>query len=215
MTALSITSQSSGEMHVRVPIPRLTYLKQIMRSDSFDALWPLFKMANDPCKEFTESYAAMHHLRAWQRTPITVLHIGDGAHARTAALFSFMTKHWNVSIDPVADEAIIGNWSRQYAVERLAWFRGRVEDYPLEQWGASGRRVLVTFVHAHVDVDAVLRRLGGSWVAAYTNACCEPGRQLGSGGIVREDWAILSPERRVKVLTPFDWTGNEQVPEAS
>lgn len=138
MTALSITSQSSGEMHVRVPIPRLTYLKQIMRSDSFDALWPLFKMANDPCKEFTESYAAMHHLRAWQRTPITVLHIGDGAHARTAALFSFMTKHWNVSIDPVADEAIIGNWSRQYAVERLAWFRGRVEDYPLEQWAPPG-----------------------------------------------------------------------------
>ena len=36
--------------------------------------------------------------------------------------------------------------------------------------------VLVTFVHAHVTVDAVLSRL--RWDVAYTLACCLPGRQL-------------------------------------
>lgn len=207
MTTPAVISQSNGEMHVRVPIPRLTYLQQIMRSNAFDVLWPLFHLATDPCKELTESYAAMHHLRHWQRTPVTVLHVGDGAHARTGALFAFMTKHHNISIDPITNESIVGSWKHKYGVERLTWCRSKVEQFPLEDFAASGRKVLVTFVHAHVDVDAVLARLGSSWLAAYTNPCCEPRKQLGTGPATKDDWAILSPQRRVQVLTPYDWKG--------
>jgi hypothetical protein len=203
---LAVTSQSAGEMHVRVPIPRMTYLREIMRSDSFDAIWPLFKLAADPPKELTESYAAMHHLRQWRNVPgLTVLHVGDGAHARTGALFAFMTKHTNISIDPVTNEGVVTSWTAKHDVHRFGWERCRIEDFPLEQFAISGYKVLVTFVHAHVDVDAVLARLGSSWIAAYTNACCEPKKQLGSVGRVREDWAILSPERRYKVITPYDY----------
>lgn len=201
----NIISQSDGQMHVELPIPRMTYLKKIMRSDSFDVLWPLFKLANDPCKEFTESYAALHHLRHWQRLPeLTVLHVGDGAHARTGALFALMTKHRNISIDPAIKFNVVGPWKHKYSVQRFDYTKTKVEDFPLEEFEKLGTKVLVTFVHAHVDVDEVLKRLGKSWIAAYTNACCEPQKQLGTGGEVKTDWAILSPERRYKVLTQYD-----------
>ena len=62
--------------------------------------------------------------------------------------------------------------------------------------------VLVTFVHAHVAVDAVLTRL--RWDAAYTLACCLPGHQLSlqhesvaSGA----DPSVLSSSWQYQVLT--------------
>jgi hypothetical protein len=61
--------------------------------------------------------------------------------------------------------------------------------------------VLVTFVHAHVAVDAVLSRLG--WDFAYTLACCLPGHQLSrqhpaiASGV---DSRVLSSGRQYQVL---------------
>lgn len=192
-------NEDAGSLSIRVPYPRTSYLKQVMRSDAFDALWPLYRKAHDPAKEFTESYAAHVHLGAWRGQPLKVLHVGDGAHARTAALFAYMTRHDNIAIDPAIDENVIGSWKQCFAVQRFGWFRGRIEDYPLEEVEGP---VLVTFVHAHVDTDAVLRRLGDRWMAAYTNACCKPGQQLSSLACVQsgEDWRILSPERKYQVL---------------
>lgn len=205
------STRSDSFMYVKVPRIRLTYLKKIMRSDSFETLWKLFKHANDPAKELTESYAALHHLRHWQNVlNVTVLHVGDGAHCRTGAMFALMTKHNNVSIDPIADKSgIATEWGKQYNIQRFGWATEKIEDWvarcieaPTFHWGP---KFLVTFVHAHVDVDAVLKRLGNRWIAAYTNACCQPQRQLGTVGETRTDWAILSPERRYKVLTPHDY----------
>lgn len=191
--------QDSGDLLVRVPFARLGYLKNIMRSDSFDALWPLFKQCNDPCKEFTESYAAHKWMSRWRSHPKTVFHVGDGAHCRTAALFAFMTRHTNIAIDPQVREEFVGSWKHRFNVERFYWFKGRVEDYPLEDVPGP---CLVTFVHAHVDTDKVLKRLGNKWVAAYTNACCEAERQLGQMEALEsgEDWSILSPQRAFKVI---------------
>lgn len=203
------SSKSDAFMYVRVPRIRLTYLKKIMRSDSFETLWKLFKHANDPAKELTESYAALHHLRHWQNVPgVTVLHVGDGAHCRTGAMFALMTKHENLSIDPASNQRGIAEmWRRSSDVHRFYWTAEKVETWldQYEQTPYKSGKLLVTFVHAHVDVDAVLKRLGNCWIAAYTNACCQPSKQLGSVGETRTDWAILSPERRYKVITPHDY----------
>jgi hypothetical protein len=62
--------------------------------------------------------------------------------------------------------------------------------------------VFVTFVHAHVAVDAVLSRL--RWDVAYTLACCLPGNQLSqqhvpiASGV---DASVLSSGRQYQVLT--------------
>ncbi|MDF3067346.1 MAG: hypothetical protein K0R38_2947 [Polyangiaceae bacterium] len=66
------------------------YLDRLMRRGCFEALWPLFAKAERPAKELTESYSALVHLRPFMLGPgpYRVLHVGDGAHARTGAMFS-------------------------------------------------------------------------------------------------------------------------------
>ncbi|MFK8004326.1 MAG: hypothetical protein AB8H86_32470, partial [Polyangiales bacterium] len=59
----------------------------------------------------------------------------------------------------------------------------------------------VTFVHAHVNMDAVLDVL--RWDAAYTLACCMPGNQLTNEHVPHssgDDMCVLSPERHFEVL---------------
>lgn len=59
----------------------------------------------------------------------------------------------------------------------------------------------MTFVHSHVNTDAVLARLP-NWQAAYVNVCCHPKEQLSKRSTVAHahDWAILSPEREYQVI---------------
>ena len=196
-------TQGGGMIHVTVPTMRTTYLRNVMRSNSFEELWPLFKLAHDPCKEITESYAAFHQLREWHKEPRLVLHVGDGAHCRTAALFAFFTQHNNISIDPIVNEEVCSAWRSRYAVTRFAWERSRIENVNFNDIDYRGVPFLITFVHAHVDVDAVLGRLGALWIAAYTCACCQPTKQLGSmypAKVEGQDWAVLSEKRQFRVL---------------
>ncbi len=191
------------------------YLDRLMRRESFQALWPLFAKADKPAKEMTESFSALVHLRRFfpAEGPFRVVHVGDGAHARTAALFALKTRADNISIDPVLNLPLVSAWRDEYAIERLDLHRARVEDR-LELLNAlPPRPTLVTFVHAHVDVDAVLGRL--AWNAAYTLACCVPGRQLTrihAPEAEGEDERVLSPHRRFQVLVNEDHAGAPHCP---
>src|SRR5882724_11339097 len=86
-----------------------SYLDRLMRRESFAALWPLFAKGEKPAKEMTESYSALEHLRPLIRPgePLRVLHVGDGAHGRTAALFSIKTRAQNISVDPVLNLPLV------------------------------------------------------------------------------------------------------------
>lgn len=175
-----------------------------MRRGSFEALWPLFAKATRPAKEMTESYSALEHLRPYlPAAPCRVVHVGDGAHARTAALFALKTDADNVSVDPVLNEALVDAWRAKFGIRRLAWQRANIYD-AIERLNALPEMpVLVTFVHAHVHVDAVLARL--RWSVAYTLACCVPGKQLSERHEVLasgEDPHVLSSGRRFQVLAP-------------
>ena len=179
------------------------YLDRLMRRQSFEALWPLFAKATKPAKEMTESFSALQHLRPHlpERGPYRVIHVGDGAHARTAALFALKTQAENISVDPSINEALVEAWRSRFDVRRLRWHRARVEDVADELNALPPMPVFVTFVHAHVDVDAVLERL--RWNAAFTLACCTPGHQLSRAHEPHcdgEDLAVLSADRRYQVL---------------
>jgi hypothetical protein len=180
------------------------YLDRLMRRGSFEALWPLFAKATRPAKEMTESYSALEHLRPFMpAAPCRVIHVGDGAHARTGALFALRTEADNVSVDPVLNEPLVEAWRAEFGIRRFAWQRSSIFE-AIERLNAlPDMPVFVTFVHAHVAVDEVLARL--RWNVAYTLACCLPGRQLSQRHDVLaagEDPCVLSTGRRFQVLAP-------------
>ena len=174
-----------------------------MRRESFAALWPLFAKGQKPAKEMTESFSALEHLRPLIRPgePLRVLHIGDGAHARTAALFSLKTGALNLSVDPQLNEPLVLAWRDEYQIERFEWRKARIQDVAAELAELPRMRTLVTFVHAHVDVDRILALL--CWDAAFTLACCLPAIQLSATHRVHHggsDANVLSSGRRFQVL---------------
>lgn len=178
------------------------YLDRLMRRDSFEALWPLFAKATKPAKEMTESFSALQHLRPFipEGGPCRVIHVGDGAHARTAAMFALKTKTENVSVDPLINTALVGDWQSRFGVRRMSWRKSRIEDVAAELNALPKMTVLVTFVHAHVHVDRVLDTL--RWDAAFSLACCLPGHQLTTTRSPRasgRDMNVLSADRRYEV----------------
>jgi len=179
------------------------YLDRLMRRESFQALWPLFALAPKPAKEMTESFSALEHLRPLmaEQGPCRVIHVGDGAHARTAALFALKTEAENISVDPLVNVGLVEAWRTRFGIRRLSWHKAHIDEV-CEQLNALPRMpVVVTFVHAHVHVDKVLDRL--TWDAAFTLACCVPGRQLTQTRVPHragEDLSVLSPHRQYEVL---------------
>jgi hypothetical protein len=183
--------------------PHSDYLDRLMRRESFAALWPLFAKAQKPAKELTESFSALVHLRP--HFPPTgafrVIHVGDGAHARTAALFALRTQAENISVDPTINVPLVTAWRDEHQIARYAWRKARIEDVVEELNALPHMPVLVSFVHAHVDIDCVLARL--RWDAAYTLACCVPGHQLTRAHAPHadaQDLGVLSPDRHYQVL---------------
>jgi hypothetical protein len=183
--------------------PSSDYLDRLMRRSSFEALWPLFAKATRPAKEMTESFSALCHLRPLlpKDRPCRVIHVGDGAHARTAALFSLKSEAENISVDPTINADVVEAWRDRFGIRRLAWRKANIEDVAEDLNALPPMPVFVTFVHAHVDVDAVLDSL--RWDAAFTLACCLPGHQLTRTRVPLEegvDSSVLSTGRRYQVM---------------
>lgn len=178
------------------------YLDRLMRRNCFEALWPLFAKATRPAKELTESYSALVHLRPFMpsNAEYRVIHVGDGAHARTAAMFSLKSKAHNIAVDPELNLALLDSWCERFGIARLERRKARIEDVASELNALPRVRTLVTFVHAHVPVEDVLARL--HWDVAFTLACCVPGKQLSRRHVVRagDDSNVLSGGRSYQVL---------------
>jgi len=183
--------------------PNGAYLDRLMRRESFEALWPLFARATKPAKELTESFSALEHLRPWltKQKPCRVIHVGDGAHARTGALFALKTDAENISVDPLVNVPLVEAWRARFGIRRLSWKKAHIDEVSDELNALPPMPVFVTFVHAHVQVDKVLDRL--RWDGAFTLACCVPGHQLTQTRVPHQagdDLSVLSPDRHYEVL---------------
>jgi hypothetical protein len=178
------------------------YLDRLMRRECFEALWPLFAQAQHPAKELTESFSALVHLRPFIRggEVCRVVHVGDGGHARTAAMFSLKTRTQNISVDPELNLALVDRWCERFGVSGMERRKARIEEVTAELNAMPKVRTLVTFVHAHVAVDEVLARL--RWDVAFTLACCLPGKQLSRSHVLSqgEDANVLCAGRKYQVL---------------
>jgi hypothetical protein len=183
--------------------PSSDYLDRLMRRDCFQALWPLFAKAQRPAKELTESYSALVHLRPFLAGagPFRVIHVGDGAHARTGAMFSLKTQAHSVSVDPQLNLPLVEKWRDRFGIRRLDCRKACIQDVAAELNALPEMPTFVTFVHAHVAVDEVLRLL--RWDAAFTLACCHPQQQLSRThklGSTGADQGVLSTSRDYQVL---------------
>ncbi len=183
------------------------YLDRLMRRQSFEALWPLFAKAEKPAKEMTESFSALEHLRPLlpDGQPFRVIHVGDGAHARTAALFALKTGGENIAVDPTIHVERVEAWQREHQIKRFDWRKAKIEDVIDELNALPEMPVFVTFVHAHVPVDAVLDRL--RWTASFSLICCVPGHQRSTRDVPTDvgcDLGVLSKDR--------DWELMRNVP---
>jgi hypothetical protein len=132
---LQYNAHGCMQLHADIPQFNARYFRQMFKHRSSGALMPLFAKACDPAKEWTESFSAWYHMRKWLKEPTMVLHVGDGAHARTAALFAFHSAHENVSIDPEAKPEVVSTWQNEIklTVQRLYIDKARIEDV-LEKW---------------------------------------------------------------------------------
>ncbi len=178
------------------------YLDRLMRRESFEAIWPLFANAAKPAKELTESFSALQHLRPFfpKEGPFRVIHIGDGAHARTAALFALKSRGENISVDPSLNLELVESWRDRFSVQRLALRKARVEDVMQQLEALPVMPLFITFVHAHVDVDPVLDAL--PFTAAFSLVCFVPGHQLSrirTPHKTGKDFSVLSDDRHYAV----------------
>lgn len=194
-----------------IPLPHTGYLDKVLRSSSYEELMWRFMGCDSPAKEITESYAAFSNLKRYCRiNNYHWFHIGDGAHTRTAALFTFMSKSLNHSIDPAININKYLEWRNKYNVKNIYICPHEFQKFsiPLATIGLEEKPYSITCVHAHVNLEEVDKKLP-DWHYLYTNPCCHPERQVFSEKYMeennieclmdRQDLGIWSERRIVRV----------------
>lgn len=153
-------------------------------------------------KEVTETMAAFSAATkvlgdaARGDASILALDIGSGKTPRTAEFVARSTLWRAIAIDPR-----LGNRPARH--ERVELRRSRIEDTSIVHDGT----VVALCVHAHAPLGAVLGAIRAPRLLVVAIPCCEPYDML--GGVEWDDYACLSPQRRVKVwvLEPRDAGG--------
>lgn len=188
---------------VTIPLPHTGYIDKVMHSNCFEELWELFKLADKPAKEITESYAALSNLKKVCRLQDkTILHIGDGAHARTGILFSYMTKSYNISIDPQINHNLV-QFLNKWNTRNFEYQASKFEDFDFIM-----DEYIISCVHAHVELEEINNKYP-NWTYLYSNICCYPEKQTFSRRYMKEnniveivdkfDLGIWSDQRNIKI----------------
>lgn len=155
-----------------------SYVSHFLSLNSAVDLLPLFRVGqHNTAKEIAESWAMLQAVFTKLRDDtkkgkVRIVVVGDGATARTGALFAYMTK-WNVwSIDPAfRDDPTAG-----VTVDRLQTFKKRIEDMPITEFEED---VIIVMPHSHANVDVVLDRIRSKKKRSLVvSPCCLPGTQL-------------------------------------
>ena len=158
-----------------IQLPHTLYVDWLLKRSCFEELRELFIDCDHPAKEISESYSAYHQLkRICKISNLNWLHIGDGSRARTAALFTFLTKAKNISIDPNIRVDILSNWRDKWNVNNFDYYNCKFENFDYQE--NSDKEYSITCVHAHVNLEEVDKKFP-NWKYLYTSVCCYPSKQ--------------------------------------
>lgn len=188
----------------------MSYINSVLNRNCYEELSSLFAKTGNPSKEISESYGAYHHItRAMDKDNMRMedflnLHIGDGSTARTGALFTFMSKSENISIDPLTNLVFMADWQTKYNVRNFNSIKNTWQNHMIETY----KKINLVLVHSHVntfDIMAAYPR----WHYAYVNPCCMKDKQILtikqiekndiSVVIAGDDLKITSPQRQIFV----------------
>lgn len=163
-----------------IQLPHTLYIDWLLKRNCFEELRELFTDCDAPAKEISESYSAYHQLKKICNIfNLNWLHIGDGSRARTGALFTFLTKSDNISIDPNIRLDILQTWNEKWNVIGLDFWNCKFEDFDIEYLKSffdNSKKYSITCVHAHVDLEEVDKKFP-NWKYLYTSVCCYPSKQ--------------------------------------
>ena len=188
----------------------MSYINSVLNRNCYEELSTLFAKTGNPSKEISESYGAFHHItRAMDKDGMRMedflnLHIGDGSTARTGALFTFMSKSKNVSIDPLTNFIFMVKWKQRYRVRNFNAIKGIWQNSIVK----TNKKINIVLVHSHVNTFDIMSAYP-DWHYAYVNPCCMKDKQILtvkqiekndiSIVIAGEDLKITSPQRQVFV----------------
>jgi len=163
------------------------YVNSVLKRYCYEELSVLFAKTNNPMKEISESYAAYHHLRnATERDNILIddcynLHIGDGSTARTGAMFTFLSKSKNISIDPNTNLDVLNRWKEKHNVQNFQFYKNiwqdKVEDIASDIVESRKKYLNLVLVHSHVRTIDLMNTFP-TWRYCYCNPCCNPNDQV-------------------------------------
>lgn len=188
----------------------MSYINSVLSRNCYEELSTLFTKCNNPSKEISESYGAFHHItRTMDKDNMRMedflnLHIGDGSTARTGALFTFMSKSENVSIDPLTNFEFMEKWKQRYCVRKFEAIKSTWQ----KNFVVTDKKINIVLVHSHVNTFDIMAAYP-NWYYAYVNPCCQKGKQILtikqiekhniSVVIAGDDLKITSPQRQVFV----------------
>jgi hypothetical protein len=165
----------------------MKYVNAVLGRNCYEELAPLFAKTNNPSKEISESYGAFHHMRNslakdnLKLDDFFFLHIGDGSTGRTGALFTFMSKSANISIDPATNKDFMARWRFQFKVKnyeavKSTWQKYR-PNFILDKVSYNKPNLGIVLVHSHVRTIDIMNAFQ-DWKYIYVNKCCDPANQL-------------------------------------
>jgi len=153
----------------------MKYVRKLLRMQCYSQLHYLFyQSGKKTTKEISESYAAYFHMRSNDIIvdDYTNVHIGDGHTCRTGALFSFVSKSKNISIDPNINKDKMALWKRREKPQNFKWYKNLFQDVKLELEEPYN----FVCVHAHVGLIDIDKK-HPNWSYMYSNPCCMPLKQ--------------------------------------
>jgi hypothetical protein len=195
MERFEIVKESGSDITLTVKFPQLHYLNEFIGLKCAPLLLDMFPNV----KEITESMAAFNAVRRYLgaenfgNDSIILFDIGCGHAPRTAALFAHMTC-WNChAIDPVLRQK-----ERYTRTRRLTLHSCKIEDF---DGAVSNSTIVITAVHAHIDLNIVVKKFEAPNIIIVAIPCCNPLEIKGCSPIKQyEDLGCLSIERRVKIF---------------
>lgn len=118
---------------------------------------------------------------------VLALDIGCGGSPRTASFVALMTRWTTRAIDP--------NLRRMdVPFKRVTCIRAKIEDCVVTHNGM----VVALCVHSHATLPSVLQAIQAPDLLVVAMPCCKPHESVGGPCLEVDDFACLSPERRVR-----------------
>ena len=198
----------------------MKYVNQFLQLNCAEELVTLFGTYNNAIKEISESVAAWVHcvqLNDFKNVENN-LHIGDGSRCSTAALFAFMHKSTNISIDPYINMKIVNKFINKFNVKGLLTSCSKYQDIKLDD--AIQGLYNIILVHSHVNIYEISKHFP-DWKYMYINPCCMREHQIFDFKYMKKnnikclkfgkDKNILSPMNEVIIYEKVKIEGNINV----